>query len=205
MFTGIIQRVGTIVALEPTEAGRRLLVDPTGWSHAPGAGDSISVNGACLTVTPESFDEGGRPTRLVFDVITETLRRTSLGERSAGDRVNLEHASRADSMLDGHVVQGHVDAVAPVRSIRDDPSDWRLRVEADAETLLRVAPKGSIAIEGVSLTVAGVGEDWFEVALIPTTLERTTLGDLRAGDSVNVETDIIARQVVHALRRSGRI
>jgi riboflavin synthase len=200
MFTGIIQCVGVIISSEITEAGRRLVVDPCGWTHRAFDGDSIAVNGVCLTVA-----EGSTKVRLVFDVITETLRRSSLGDLAVGDRVNLEHAARADSMLDGHVVQGHVDAVGVVRSIKDNPEDWLLRIEAGEETLLCAAPKGSIAIEGVSLTIAGVGDDWLEVALIPTTLERTTLGDLEAGKRVNLETDIIARQVVHALRRSGRI
>ena len=197
MFTGLVQRVGTVAELSPTDRGARLVVDLGGWSHAPSPGDSISVSGCCLTVA--GGVEGGRA---AFDVVTETLARTTLGDRRPGDRVNLEHAVRADTLMGGHFVQGHVDALGDVVGVRDDPEDWRLEVAPGPDAMPCVAPKGSITIEGVSLTIASVGGDRFDVALIPTTLELTTLGSLRAGDRVNLETDIIARTVVSYLERT---
>jgi len=195
MFTGLIQAVGRIVESESTDAGRRMIVDPGPWDATPVCGDSIAVNGVCLTATGD-----GSP--LNFDVIGETLRSSSLGGLGEGDRVNLEASLRADGLLGGHVVQGHVDGVGRVVSVRTDADDWRVRIRPEDPSLMDfVAPKGSIAIEGVSLTVAAVGDAWLEIALIPTTLEKTTLGDLNEGQAVNIETDIVARTVVHFLRR----
>ncbi len=190
--------MGSIRDLSPTETGRRLIVHAPGWSHHPSAGDSISVSGCCLTVAepPQNGD-------LAFDVVTETLRRTTLGERAAGDCVNLEHASRADTLLGGHIVQGHIDGVAEVLTVTKG-EDWRVRLKPPADLIALIPPKGSIAIEGVSLTIAEVGDDWFEIALIPTTLRETTLGELRAGMRCNLETDILARTVAHWLERTGR-
>ncbi|MEC9373176.1 MAG: riboflavin synthase, partial [Planctomycetota bacterium] len=185
MFTGLIQAVGRIERIEPSAAGVRLSVDPGGWTHRPAPGDSIAVNGVCLTVATEGASIG-------FDVITETLRRSTLGGLEAGSRVNLEHAARADTLLGGHIVQGHVDGVGEVTRSGGGAEDWRLAVRVGEELMDYIAEKGSVAIVGVSLTVAGAGRDGFEVALIPVTLERTTLGSLRAGDRVNIETDIIA-------------
>jgi riboflavin synthase len=204
MFTGLVQAVGEIDRAERTPAGTRLTVRAPAWEAPASPGDSIAVNGVCLTIaasdTTPSWEAGAS-----FDAVAETLARTTLGSLAPGSRVNLEHAARADTLMGGHIVQGHVDAVATVDRVESNEDDWRLRVAVDRETLPLLAPKGSVAIEGVSLTIARVSEPgeprpWFEVALIPTTLDNTTLRRLTPGDPVNIETDIIARQVVHALR-----
>lgn len=194
MFTGLIQVVGVIRTIEPTGSGCRLVIDKAGWDHTPDVGDSISVAGCCLTVagTPA-------PDALAFDAVPETLARTTLGDRRPGDRVNLEHAARADSLLGGHIVQGHIDAVGAVLAVETEHGEWRVRITADPGALRLIPPKGSVAVEGVSLTVAGVGDGWFEIALIPVTLEATTLRDLAPGARVNIETDILARTVAHWL------
>lgn len=209
VFTGLVQAVGKVTQVESVAAGVRFRVDPAGWSHEPADGDSISVNGVCLTVARRPAEIGGG---LEFVAVPETLARTTLGGLRAGSRVNLEHALRADSLLGGHVVQGHVDGVGVVERIQRDDG-WRIRVRvmehgdpARAETWQQsIVPKGSVAVEGVSLTVAAAGgrEGWLEVALIPTTLERTTLGGLREGDRVNIESDIQAKTAVYWLREWG--
>lgn len=197
MFTGLIEAVGRIVRCEPVPAGRRLLVDPGAWPHRPRRGDSIAISGCCLTVAEEPAPGGP----LAFDVIPETLAKTVLGGFAPGDRVNLEHAATLASFLDGHVVQGHVDGVASVALV-STAAEWRVRLTPPAALMEYIIPKGSIAIDGVSLTVAGLSpqEGWFEVALIPTTLEKTTLGDLRAGSRCNIECDAMSKTVVHWLR-----
>ncbi|MBL0922212.1 MAG: riboflavin synthase, partial [Phycisphaerales bacterium] len=160
-----------------------------------------SVNGCCLTAASV---EGSR---VWFDVVSETLSKTTLGSMVAGGRVNLEHACRADALMGGHIVQGHVDCVGEVARVQADPEDWRVVVRAPRAFMEWVSPKGSVTIEGVSLTVAAldVERDEFGVALIPVTLEQTTLGGLRAGSRVNLEGDVIAKTVVHWLRHySGR-
>lgn len=200
MFTGLIQSVGKIHTLEPLsdDRGTRLSVDPAGWDHFPSVGDSIAVNGCCLTVAQDPACSGAM---LLFDAIPETLARTTLGNRRPGDRVNLEHAVTASTLMGGHSVQGHVDAVAEVLSV-DTSDGWRTRVALDPQHMPAVVPKGSVTVDGVSLTVAAVdtGANWFEVALIPVTLEATTLGATKPGDRVNIETDILARTVIHFMR-----
>jgi len=197
MFTGLVQAFGRVTSSTPRPAGLRLEVDAAQWSHRPAVGDSVSVSGCCLTVAAPT--EGGR---LCFDVVAETLRVTTLGALRPGDRVNLEHALRADALLGGHFVQGHVDGVGEVVEVRADPADWRVRVRpADRALMECITRKGSIAVDGVSLTVAGVHGDSFSVALIPTTLEMTTLGALREGSRCNLETDMLAKTVVEFLRR----
>ncbi len=208
MFTGLVQAVGKFVQVEPRPAGARLLIDPLDWSHTPAAGDSICVSGCCLTVaSPPSSSPAGSRTPLAFDLVHETLRLTTLGRLARGSPVNLEHAVTPTTLMGGHVVQGHVDGVGEVTHIRND-GEYRLRIlppgGARGGLIQSIVPKGSIAVDGVSLTIASVGEGTFEVALIPTTLERTTLGRLRAGDGVNLETDLIAKTVVHWLRCFGR-
>ena len=205
MFTGLIQAVGEVRTAEPTDRGMCLTVRSGSFGPPPARGDSIAVNGVCLTVAGfagASSEDLNHPWRegIRFDVVTETLRRSSLGSARVGSRVNLEHAARADTLLGGHIVQGHVDVVGSVVSVRDDPADWRVRVGVPPEAMAAIAPKGSVAVEGVSLTVAESLENAFVVALIPETLEKTTLAALSVGDSVNIETDILARQVLHALR-----
>ena len=198
MFTGIIESTGTIASLDRNEFGERLLIDPGKFSYQPTHGDSIAVNGVCLTHSPHDSDPPGH---FAFDVIQETLNVTSLGALAVGSRVNLEASLRADTPIAGHFVQGHVDAMGTVVDVYDGADEWRTTIEVDPALMKYVVPKGSIAIDGVSLTIASVdtAANRFSVALIPTTLELTTLNDRKVGDKVNLETDMIARTVVHYL------
>ena len=189
MFTGIVEELGRVVALEPGADSARLTVrGPLVTSDAV-HGASISVNGVCLTVV-EHDDE-----QFTVDVMAETLRRSSLGALAAGSPVNLERAMPADGRFGGHVVQGHVDGTATV--LRRTPGDrWEVVELSLPRALSRyVVEKGSITVDGVSLTVANVGPDSFTVSLIPTTLELTTLGHKEIGDPVNLEVDVIAKYV----------
>ena len=188
MFTGLVREVGTVERADRSEAGARLRVRAE-LAQELRAGDSVAVAGVCLTVTERvkgAFEA---------DAINQTLSLTTLGDLRDGDRVNLEPALRAGDPLGGHLVQGHVDAVATVSGIRKDGDSRRVRIELPAELARYVAPRGSIALDGVSLTVAGAGDAELEVALIPETLARTTLGALCTGDRTNVEVDLIARHV----------
>lgn len=200
MFTGLVQAIGRIDRVSPLERGADLLIRPVGWVHRAAVGESISVSGVCLTVADEPRPDGPGDAVLRFEVVRPTLDRTTLGLLRPGDEVNLEHACRPDTLLGGHLVQGHIDGVGVVRGVKGEAGDYRLTVAPPADLLPFIVPRGSIALDGVSLTIAEVGPDVFEVALVPTTLEKTTLGRLRPGWRVNIETDIIARTVVHALR-----
>jgi riboflavin synthase len=193
MFTGIIEELGEVVAWTPTEDAARITVRaPIAVSDAK-HGDSISVSGVCLTVVDQGDDW------FTADVMAESIARSTLDELTPGTRVNLERAAKVGDRIGGHIVQGHIDGTSEVLSITDG-SAWRVvRFTLDPEHAGLVAPKGSIAIDGVSLTVSAVGDDWFEVSLIPETLESTTLGKLEPGDAVNIETDILARQVQRLL------
>lgn len=197
MFTGLVETVGEIVAVTGRKGSSRLTVA----SDLPGGdiriGESVSVDGVCLTVVDVS---GGK---LRFDAVAETLARTTLGAARPGRRVNLERALRLGDRLGGHLVQGHVDAVARVMRVVARGDDWRVRVGFVPAIRPYVAMKGSVAVQGVSLTVSALGRSGFEVALIPETLRRTTLGALRAGDPVNVEVDLVARYL-ERLTRSTR-
>ena len=204
MFTGIVQHVGRITAAEPSAAGVRLVLDPCGWSHAPARGDSISVSGTCLTVVDATDGAWS------FDVIPQTLERTALGSLASLPRaVNLEHAVLASTPMGGHIVQGHVDGLGHVVSIQTS-GQWRVRIEPPEAAARFIVAQGSITVDGVSLTIADAAPDgaWFEVALIPETLSRTTLAGLAIGDAVNIEADhlskLIAREVARqmALRPS---
>src|SRR5690606_2908944 len=155
----------------------------------------IAVNGACLTVT--AVEDGC----LAFDAVPETLARTSLGALAPGARVNLERAMRADGRFDGHIVQGHVDGTGRVRALERDGDDVRLRVACAPELARLLVPKGSVAVDGVSLTVAEVDDDGFAVALIPHTLAETNLGERRPGDLVNLEADVLGKYVLRYLER----
>jgi riboflavin synthase len=186
MFTGLVQELGTVTAVDATDDGVRLTV-ATGLSLQPG--DSVAVNGVCLTAT-ELPDGAFRA-----DVMHETLRRSSLAGLGAGSRVNLELPLRADDRLGGHFVQGHVDGLGTVRDVRAEGFARVVTIAAPAELLRYVVEKGSIAVDGVSLTVAGLGEDWFSVSLIPETLERTVLGTAERGQTVNLEVDVLAKYV----------
>jgi len=192
MFTGLVQQLGTLTSLD----GGRLEIETTlGAELAPG--DSVAVNGACLTATTAS------PQGFTADVMEETLRRTALGDLRAGDPVNLELALRAADRLGGHFVQGHVDAVGTVASIQDEGFAKLVEIEAPDGLLRYVVEKGSIAVDGVSLTVASLGEGTFVVSLIPETLERTTLGRAAPGDSVNLEVDVLAKYVERLVASTG--
>jgi riboflavin synthase len=189
VFTGLIQHVGVIANVEQRAHGQALSIDPKGWSHKASMGDSLAISGCCLTRVP------GPDGLMCFDVIPQTLAMTVLGQLHVGDRVNLEAAMLATSRLDGHVVQGHVDAVGEVTQVRAEGAGARLRVALPDAPLQCCVEQGSIAIDGVSLTIAGLGVGWLDVALIPATMQDTTLGTARVGDQVNIETDVLARHV----------
>jgi riboflavin synthase len=182
VFTGLVAGTGTVRSLNDG----RLQVD-TPLAAELSAGDSIAVNGVCLTALDPTADGFGA------DVMPETLRRSSLGPLGAGDEVNLELPLRASDRLGGHVVQGHVDGTGTVEDVREEGFSRVVRVAAPADLLRYVVEKGSIALDGVSLTVSAVDEDAFEVSLIPETLERTTLGSATPGRAVNLEVDLLAK------------
>ena len=188
MFTGLIADLGTVVAVDATDDGVRLRVQSRLAADLRD-GDSVAVNGVCLTAV------GADAAGFGADVMHETLRRSSLGAAAPGRRVNLELPLRADERLGGHVVQGHVDGLGAVRSVREDGFARVVGIEADPALLRYVVEKGSIAVDGISLTVAAVDGDRFSVSLIPETLERTTLGAAAEGAPVNLEVDILAKYV----------
>jgi riboflavin synthase len=189
MFTGIVREVGTVAAFD----GSRLVVTGAETAASSAVGDSVSVSGVCLTVV------GREPGSLAFDVVPETLARTGLGGLQPGDAVNLEPALRVGDPLGGHVVQGHVDAVGRVRSLTPEGDSRRIWLDAPESVVRYCLEKGSIAVDGVSLTVAALDDDGVEVALIPHTLEVTTLGRLAPGDEVNLEVDVLAKVVERLL------
>lgn len=194
MFTGIIEEIGEVIGVEGAGDSAVLTLRVGTVAEGIGHGASIAVSGVCLTVT------GGVGTpELSFDVMGETLKRSVLGTLKPGDRVNLERAVRADSRLDGHVVQGHVDGTGVLVS-RTPGDAWEaVRFGLPQELARYVAEKGSVAVDGVSLTVSAVGPDWFEVGLIPETLRATTLGRKQPGDPVNLEVDVLAKYVARLL------
>jgi riboflavin synthase len=188
VFTGLIQDVGTVKSVEAGSDGARLRIDTSlGPEIAPG--DSVAVNGVCLTAT--AADAGGFET----EAMNQTLAVTALGGLETGGRVNLELAMKASDRLGGHIVQGHVDGVGEVASIEEDGFARRLRVALDSALLRYAIPQGSITLDGVSLTIADLGESWVSVSLIPETLERTNLGEAEVGRKINVECDVIAKHV----------
>jgi riboflavin synthase len=192
MFTGLIADLGSVAAIERDGEGATLRVR-TSLAGELSEGDSIAVNGVCLTATrvgPDDFEA---------QAISETLGRSTLGSLEPGDLVNLELALRADGRLGGHIVQGHVDGMGTVAEVREEGFSRVVAIDADAELLPYVVEKGSIAIDGVSLTISALGEGGFEVSLIPETLERTTLGRAAAGRAVNLEADILAKHVQRLL------
>jgi riboflavin synthase len=192
MFTGLIADVGCVTALHHDDAGATLAVQ-TSLAEGLAIGDSIAVNGVCLTVT-----EAGRET-FAAQAMPQTLRSSSLGGLSVGAPVNLERALRAADPLGGHIVQGHVDATALVREVREEGISRVLELDADEQLLRYLVLKGSVALDGVSLTVSALASDGFEVSLIPETLQRTTLGLLAEGSGVNVEVDVLAKHVERLL------
>jgi riboflavin synthase len=192
MFTGLVQDIGSVESVEGGAEGARLRI-ATRLGPEIGLGDSIAVNGVCLTAT--AADERGFAT----EAMNQTLEVTVIGALEAGARVNLELATRAEERLGGHIVQGHADGSGRVLETSEDGFARRVRVEMPAELLRYIVDKGSVALNGVSLTVATLGPDWVEVSLIPETLERSNLGSVVPGDRLNVEVDVIAKYVERLL------
>jgi riboflavin synthase len=188
VFTGLIQDIGTVESVDTGSDGSRLRI-ATSLGPDLALGDSVAVNGVCLTATasePDSFET---------EAMNQTLEVTALAGLDAGSRVNLELAMKASDRLGGHIVQGHVDGVGEVSSIEEDGFAKRLRVTLPVELMRYAIDKGSIALDGVSLTISDLGDDWIEVSLIPETLERTNLGEAEVGRKINVECDVIAKHV----------
>jgi len=206
MFTGLVQAVGTVCEVCQIPDGVRLTIDPAGWSPRATQGGSVSVNGCCLTLTADPADAGGK---LGFIAIPETLGKTILGGLTPGSRVNLETAVSAQTLMGGHFVQGHVDGVGSVTQIsKPDQThgECRVRLSPPAALMKFMSPKGSVCLDGVSLTIAEIGPGnrqgqggWIEIALIPETLEKTTLGSWKIGDRVNIEADMLAKTVIQFL------
>lgn len=197
MFTGLIEEKGKIVRISPSSDGIRLAVEAPTITRDIRIGDSVAVNGTCLTAVTVN------PPMLEFDAVRETVERTTLASKRPGDSVNLERALRAGDRLGGHMVQGHVDGIGTVRDIGRAGSETLFRIQAPAEIMQYIVEKGSIAIDGISLTVAGLGSDWFSVAVIPHTITNTTLGEMTVGSAVNLETDIIGKYVFKFVHKSA--
>jgi riboflavin synthase len=195
MFTGLVQTLAKVVAIHPEPPGKRLSIQAPEIAAAAKIGDSIAVNGCCLTVAQLPPGEVG------FDVIQETLDKTNLRLLQGGDEVNLERALRIGDRLDGHFVQGHIDGTGPLLEHLTTDREYRLRIGAPDHLMKYLAPKGSICVDGVSLTIAKVEANQFEVALIPTTLNLTTLGSRPPGRLFNLEADILAKTIVHYLEQ----
>ena len=196
MFTGIVEELGTIKNTQHKSQDVTLEIQASEVLTDAKVGDSIAVDGACLTIrslTPEAF---------AADISAETLRRTTLGERKVGEQVNLERSLRLSNRLGGHLVLGHVDEVATICAWKDEGDASLMRVTMSGDTRRYITYKGSVTVDGISLTVSGVHEDSFEVALIPHTKEETTLGTKRKGARVNLEVDLIARYLETLLRNS---
>lgn len=196
MFTGLIEEIGTVRSLTRGTVGR-LVVASGKIAGEVAIGDSVAVNGACLTVTSISGGE------IAFDAVPETLSRTTMGDLRPGDKVNLESSLRAGAPIGGHFVQGHVDGVGVVESSRTLGESQVIRIGAPGEVLRYVVEKGSIAVDGISLTVASCDRSGLTIAVIPHTLKATTLDAKRAGDKVNLEADILGKYVEKLLGRLG--
>lgn len=197
MFTGLIDAVGTLASRSPLEAGWRFEVSCP-YAADVQVGESLAVNGVCLTAA------GLEPDRIVLDVSPETLQVTTLGELSPGDPVNLERAMRLDGRMGGHLVQGHVDGTGRIHAIRPMGECYWVSVTYPPALGIYFVPRGSVTVDGISLTVAELGEELFGVQIVPHTWTHTTLGVRRPGDSVNLETDLIGKYVVNALRAYQR-
>jgi riboflavin synthase len=195
MFTGLIEDLGSVTALERGDGGATLRIG-TRLASELEQGDSVAVDGVCLTAI--DVRDGG----FAAEAMVETLRRSALGALEPGARVNLELALRADGRLGGHVVQGHVDGTGVVSEIRAEGIARALRIDADPDVTRYLVQKGSVAVNGVSLTVSALGDEWFEVSLIPETLNRTNLGGMTVGDKVNLEVDVLAKHVERLMEAS---
>ncbi len=194
MFTGIIEEVGRVAGIGPDGAGSLLRVDVGALAEGVALGDSIAINGVCLTVDTIESDA------LVFRATRETLDLTSLGRLRPGSRVNLERAMQLGGRLGGHLVTGHVDGLGHVREIRKQAGDWRFHFEVPGELAWGLVHKGSICVDGISLTVVEPRGPMFSVAIVQFTLDHTVLGDLSVGDPVNIEVDVMGRWVAHLHR-----
>jgi riboflavin synthase len=196
VFTGIIEGQGTVVRLDPVGGQIELGIDVgDALAEGVGIGESIALDGCCMTVTAVAGSQLG------FQAMPETLQRTALSSRSVGDHVNVERALRADGRLDGHIVQGHVDGTGVIREIHQEEDDVRMQIACAQEIARLLVPKGSVAVDGVSLTVVDSDLEGFSVALIPHTLKVTTLGVRRAGDRVNIEVDVLGKYVYRYLEQ----
>jgi len=195
VFTGLVEAVGRIVEVSPRRGSSRIGISSTLPVAELRDGDSVSVDGVCLTVSERRRD------RFFADVVAETMARSTLGKLRPGDRVNLERSMRMGDRLGGHIVSGHVDDTVEVQRVQKRGNDCRLRLGLPGELARYVAPKGSVTLQGVSLTVASLDPTSFEIALVPHTLEQTTLGGLRAGDRLNLEVDLLARYLERLLNR----
>ncbi len=194
MFTGIVEACVPIASVVPESGRVRITLDlPNRMQDGVKLGDSIAINGCCLTVANLNLP------RVQFEAVPETLRLTNLGDLKSGSHVNLERAMQAGSRLDGHLVQGHVDGTGRIESIRDNSGEWRVRVSAPAEFLKHCILKGSVCIDGISLTIAGLDATWLEVAIIPHTWVVTNLSRRKPGDRVNLEADMIGKYVLKQL------
>jgi riboflavin synthase len=195
VFTGIVRELGTVVEAEEAGGGRALVVRAPETSARTRVGDSVAVNGCCLTATAVDGDA------IAFHAVPETIARTTLGDLVRDDAVNVEPALRAGEELGGHYVQGHVDGVGRIESVEAEGEGLRVFVEAPDDVLRYCVVKGSITVDGVSLTVAELAEDAFAVALVPHTLEATTLSDLHPDQAVNLEADVLAKYVERLIAR----
>jgi riboflavin synthase len=189
MFTGIIESVGKVAGIERSGEAVRLTVSAGKIAEDVGIGDSVAVNGVCLTVTDI------RLPHVTFDAVYETMRKTTLGELAVGDGVNLERSLPVGGRLGGHIVQGHVDGTGRVASIRPVGNSWFVYIDAAPELMRYIVTKGSVAVDGISLTVAESEDRTFALSIIPHTWDNTTLRDKRAGDPINIETDILGKYV----------
>jgi riboflavin synthase len=196
MFTGIIEEVGRVTRVERGTGVTRIVVDGPLVATDSGIGDSIAINGTCLTVIRREGSE------LAFEAVPETLSRTNLGELRPGSAVNMERALAATGRLAGHIVQGHVDGVGPIQAITPEHDSWRITVAVPPPLHRYLVEKGSVALDGISLTVASLTEEGFTVAIIPHTWQATTLHARRPGDRLNLETDVLAKYVERLLKAS---
>lgn len=192
MFTGIIEETGKVISLEPLKGGLEITIE-SDLTNALEIDDSVSINGACHTVVYTSGN------RFTVQSVEETLRKTSVGDLKKGDIVNLEDSLTMQKKLDGHIVQGHVDTTGTIREIIEEGANWLITVGFDASFAHLLVPRGSIAVDGISLTVARLEKDAFTLAIIPYTWDNTNLRQRKAGDRVNLEFDILGKYVLRAL------
>jgi riboflavin synthase len=189
MFTGLIEMLCTVKSVRHTAGSMQLTVDLGELADEAKVGDSIAINGTCLTVAQLTGSAA------IFDVSPETVRKSALGKLKANSQVNVERAIKASDRLGGHIVAGHIDGTATIAAVHKQDRFWDMKFSASSELLNQMVPKGSVAVDGISLTIASLDKDSFSAAIIPETLKKTTLGKAKIGDSINIETDIITKTV----------